>query len=300
MSDIEIKRFDANKLEELAKEQTRIYNYATEKVKVFDQAKTEDVIKRFKREDFDSLRMFYAFKGDKMIGYAGLTEKYKAQNSREVGFPWLDKDIDSSVRDLLYDGMEKQCQTEGTKTMRAFAHGSISEIKPFFTSKGFQVIQEFDQYQKDIEQNTFQIPNGYKIRTFTKDDIPAVVEISQKDPKLERPLTKSTLEQAIQSPMHKPENFVVAEYNGNVVSFYGIAIPADPKIEYCDFAGATTDPEHEDIEVLLLKELENRAFNRNKKKIRAYFVPESLRIPGVKEGGFKLIEKSYSLKKDLF
>ena len=146
MSDVQIKRFNANNLEELAKEQTRIYNYATEKLEDFAPAKTEDVVKRFKREQFDPLRMFYAYKGDKMIGYAGLTGRDKEKNLRSVGYPWLDKDTDLSVRDSLYEEMEKQCQTEGTKTMQAFSSDRYPDLFSFYKSKNFQIDQEFLLY----------------------------------------------------------------------------------------------------------------------------------------------------------
>ena len=67
MPDIEIKRFDSNRLEELARDQARIYNYGSRGLPDYPPAKVEDVIKRFKRSAFDQSRMFYAFKGPKML-----------------------------------------------------------------------------------------------------------------------------------------------------------------------------------------------------------------------------------------
>lgn len=300
MSDVEIKRFDAERLEELAKEQTRIYNSATEKLVDFTPAKTEDVIKRFKREQFDPKRMFYAFKGDKMIGYGGLTGRDKELNLRSVGYPWLDKDTDLAVRDTLYDEMEKQCRGEGTKTMRVFSSDRYPEIFSFFKSKNFQISQEFLLYVKDLEKNNFEIPAGYKFGRLKKEDIPKVVAISKKDPKMKNPLVESDLDQFMESSAYNPDNIVVAEKDGNIVGFLAFNIPPDPKNEYCSFAGITVDPDHQDIEVLLWKELENRALQRNKKFLRVNFYPDSLRLPDAKERGFKLTSKNYQLSKALF
>ena len=111
MSRIEIKGFDPDRLEELAKEQTAIYNYGTSKLPEFIPAKVEDVIKRFKRENFDQNRMFYAYDGDKMVGYAGLTGRDEQQNLRGIGYPWLTEGTPEEVRDLLYEAMENKCHS---------------------------------------------------------------------------------------------------------------------------------------------------------------------------------------------
>ena len=153
MNSIEIKRFDVNKLEQLAKDQTAIYNQAGKKIVDFEPATEEDVIKRFQRKEFDPLRMFYAFQGDKMIGYAGLTGRDKEKNHRGVGYPWLLKDVPVNVRDQLYEGMQKQCKDEGTKTMRGFASERNPEILNFYKSKGFEINQEFLVHQKQLIKN---------------------------------------------------------------------------------------------------------------------------------------------------
>ncbi|MHA2371230.1 MAG: hypothetical protein ACXADX_20640 [Candidatus Hodarchaeales archaeon] len=71
MSPIEIKRFDPNRLEELAKDQTAIYNTAIAKLPESFPAEVEDTIARFKKDTFDQSRMFYAYERDRMVGYIG-------------------------------------------------------------------------------------------------------------------------------------------------------------------------------------------------------------------------------------
>lgn len=299
MNSIEIKRFDVNKLEQLAKDQTAIYNQAGKKIVDFEPATEEDVIKRFQRKEFDPLRMFYAFQGDKMIGYAGLTGRDKEKNHRGVGYPWLLKDVPENVRDQLYEGMQKQCKDEGTKTMRGFASERNPEILNFYKSKGFEINQEFLVHQKQLIKNNYTLPQGYKMRPVTKDDLPKIADISNRDPKMKTPFDAKGMAGFMDTKNYHPDDYVVAEKNGTVVGFYGINIPNNPKNDKIFFFGVATDPDHQEIEVFLMKELENRGLAKGKKIFEMMFFPDSLRLPSAKERGFKQVAKNYILTKSL-
>ncbi|MFX0183806.1 MAG: hypothetical protein ACFE95_12050 [Candidatus Hodarchaeota archaeon] len=299
MVPIEIKGFDPDRLEELAKEQTVIYNAAIAKLPDSIPAKVEDTIIRFKREEFDQNRMFYAYEGDKMVGYAGLTGRNKEQNLRGVGYPWLTEGTDTSVRSLLYEAMEKKCHEEGTTLLRVFGSPNNPEKLEFFKAKGFDVKHEFLVHEKVLTHNEFQLPAGYVFRTMKREDLPVLEKVSQNDPKMKTPFIASDYEQYIDSSDYDPDSIIVAEKDGNVVGFYGMFIPPDPKITRAYFGGAAVLGDHQEIEPFLIKEIENRALAKGKEKMDMAFYPDSPRLPYAKEHGYKLYSHSYQLDKTL-
>ncbi|MFW9904115.1 MAG: hypothetical protein ACFFFH_07280 [Candidatus Thorarchaeota archaeon] len=299
MVPIEIKGFDPNRLEELAKEQTEIYNAATAKLPDTSPAKVEDVIARFKRETFDQSRMFYAYEGDRMIAYAGLTGRNKEQNLRGAGYPWLTEGTDSSVRDLLYEAMEKKCRDEGTELLRVYGSPDFPEQLEFFKTKGFEIIHEFLVYEKVLEKNEYELPAGYTFRPLKREDLPVLEKVSRSDPKMKSPFVASDWEQFMDSNNYNPDANVVAEKNGAVVGFYAFFIPPEPERKKAYFAGVAVLGDNQEIEPLLFKELENRALAQGKEKIDITFYPDSPRLPFAKEIGFTQYSHNYQLNKKL-
>lgn len=299
MNVIEIKRFDNNNLEQLAKDQTAVYNEAIKDFKGIPPANEEDVIARFKRKEFDPLRMFYAFDNNKMIGYAGLTGRDKELNLRGVGYPWLVKEANVSIRELLYGAMEHQCESEGTKTMRTFTSDRFRSILDFFKEKNFTITQEFLVYQKELEKNHFSLPDGYTIRSLKREDLPKLEYISKRDPKMKTPFSSTDMGQFMDSKNYDPSQIVVAEKNGQVVAYFALNNFVDPISKTIFFGGATTDPNHQEIESILMMELENRAIEREMKLFNIAYYPDSLRLPLAKERGFKQIAKNFQLEKPI-
>ena len=294
-----IKRYDPTQLEQLAKDQTSIYNQGTAKMPEYPPAKVEDVVKRFKRKEFDPSRMFYAYNGATMIGYAGLSGKDKEKNLRSVGYPWLIEDIPNGVRDLLYDAMENQCNSEGTKTLRTTLLQKYPDLLNFFKDKNFQTKTEFLVFEKELTKNAHTLPEGYTIRSLVKDDLFKVEAISHRDPKLKNPFIRADWERIINDSNNNPEFAIVAEKDGNVVAFYALTVFSDPKMTKAYFGGVVTDPKHQEVEPLLAMELENRALAQGKKTVEMAFFPDSLRLPLAKERGFKQIGKNILLEKTL-
>jgi hypothetical protein len=299
MVPIKIKGFDPDRLEELAKEQTEIYNAAIAKLPDTTPAKVEDTIIRFKREAFDQTRMFYAYEGDKMIGYAGLTGRDKEQNLRGVGYPWLAEGTDPSVRDLLYEAMEKKCREEGTTLLRVFGSPNNPEKLKFFKAKAFDVKHEFLVHEKVLSRNEYHLPAGYVFRPLKREDLPVLEEVSRNDPKMRSPFVASDFEQFIDSSDYDPDSIIVTEKDGTVVGFNGVFIPPDPKITRAYFGGVAVLGDHQEIEPFLIKEIENRALVKGKEKMDMAFYPDSPRLPFAKEQGYKQYSHSYQLDKTL-
>ena len=143
MNSFVIRPFDPNRITELAKIQTQINNEAIKDFPDYLPATVDDVIARFQRKEFDPKRMFYAYEGSKIVGYAGLSGRNLKDNLRTVGYPWILKGISSSVRDLLYKAMENQCRREGTKNLQVYVSEKYPDIIDFFTSKDFKKTQEY-------------------------------------------------------------------------------------------------------------------------------------------------------------
>lgn len=299
MVPIEIKGFDPNRLEELAKEQTEIYNNAIAKLPDSSPAKVEDTTTRFERETFDPTRMFYAYEGDRMIAYSGLTGHNKEQNLRGVGYPWLTEGTDTSVRELLYEAMEKKCREEGTKLLRVYGSPDYPDQLEFFKSKGFQVIHEFLVHEKALVKNDYELPAGYAFRPLKREDLPILEEVSQNDPKMKSPVVASDWEQYMDSSNYDPDSIIVAEKKGSVVGFYAFFIPPDPKRKRAYFAGVAVLGDNQEIEPFLFKELENRALAKGKEKVDIAFYPDSPRLPFAKELGFTQYNHNYQLDKEL-
>ena len=299
IENVVIKRYDPTQLEQLAKNQVVIYNQAIPEMSDYIPAKVEDVINRFKRKEFDPLRMFYAYDGSRMIGYAGLTGKDKEQNLRSVGYPWLLKDVPNSVRDLLYDAMENQCRSEGTKTLHSFSSNKYPEFFNFFKAKNFQTKLEYLIFDKELTKNVYTLPEGYTLRSLHKEDLPTLESLSRRDPKLKAPFNVSDMERVMNSSDYNPEFALVAVKDDNIVGFYSLTVFPDPKMTKVYFGGVATDPGNQEIELLLLMELENRALSHGKKTIEITFFPDSLRLPSAKERGFKQIGTTYMLEKTL-
>jgi hypothetical protein len=299
MVPIKIKGFDPDRLEELAKGQTEIYNAAIAKLPDTTPAEVEDTVTRFKREAFDQSRMFYAYEGDKMVGYAGLTGRDKEQNLRGVGYPWLTEGTDASVRDLLYEAMEKKCREEGTTLLRVFGSPNNPERLKFFKRKAFDVKHEFLVHEKVLTHNEYQLPEGYVFRPLKREDLPVLGEVSQNDPKMRTPFVASDYEQFMDSSDYDPESIIVTEKDGTVVGFYGVFITPDPKITRAYFGGAAVHGDHQEIEPYLIKEIENRALAKGKEKMDIAFYPDSPRLQHAKEHGYKQYSHSYQLDKTL-
>ncbi|MFW9853755.1 MAG: GNAT family N-acetyltransferase [Candidatus Thorarchaeota archaeon] len=299
MSPIEIKGFDPDRLEELAEGQTKIFNDATSGLPEFEPAKVEDTVRRFQRETFDQSRMFYAYDGDRMVGYAGLSGKDKELNLRGVGYPWLTEGTPSSVRDQLYEAMETKCRDEGTSILRVFGSPRYPEQLNYFKSKDFQTMVEFLVHHKDMEFNEFEIPEGYTFRELRKEDLTVLEEVSRNDPKMKSPFVGSDYEQFMNSSDYDPESMVVAEKDGKAVGFYAMFLPNDENNDKAYFGGVAVSGDHQEIERLLFMELENRAFKRGKKRFETTFFPDSPRLPSGKEWGFIQTEQSYRLEKKL-
>lgn len=299
MTSIRIEGFDPNRLNELAKKQTEIYNAEIAKLPESIPAKVEDTIARFKRESFDRSRMFYAYEGDRMVGYSGLTGRDTKQNLRGVGYPWLTEGTDPSVRDLLYESMEKKCHNEGTKILRVFGSPNNPEKLDFFKSKGFEVKHEFLVHEKQLTRNDYNLPSGYLFRPLKREDLPILKEISQNDPKMKTPFVPSDYEQYMDSSDYDPDSIIVAEKEGVVVGFYGAYIPPDPKLERAYFGGAAVHGDYQEIEPYLMKEVENIALAKGKAKMDCTFYPDSPRLPYAKEQGYVQYNHSYLLEKSL-
>ncbi|MFX0173279.1 MAG: hypothetical protein ACFE9L_15390 [Candidatus Hodarchaeota archaeon] len=299
MVPIEIKGFEPDRLEELAKEQTAIYNAAIAKLPNRTQAKVEDTITRFRRETFDQGRMFYAYEGDKMVGYSGLTGRDKIQNLRGVGYPWLIEGTDPRVRDLLYEVMEKKCHKEGTTLLRVFGSPNNPDKLKFFREKEFDEKFEFLVHEKLLARNEYELPEGYMFRNLKREDLHLLEEVSQNDPKMKSPFVVSDFEQYMDSGNYNPDNFIVAEKEGTIVGFYGAFISPDSKIKRAYFGGAAILGDHQEIEPFLLKEIENRALARGKEKMEMIFYPDSPRLPLAKEQGYKKYSHTYQLEKTL-
>ncbi|MHA2296831.1 MAG: GNAT family N-acetyltransferase [Candidatus Hodarchaeales archaeon] len=299
MSPIELRGFDPNRLEELAKEQTEIYNAAIAKLPDTIQAKVEDTIARFKRETFEQSRMFYAYEEDRMVGYAGLTGRNEEQNLRGVGYPWLVEGIDDSVRDLLYEAMEKKCLDEGTKVLRVFGSPINPDRLEFFKSKGFTIKTEFLVHEKELTKNDYELPEGYLFRPLNREDLPILEKVSRNDPKMKTPFVASDYEQYMSSSDYDPDSIVITEKEGTVVGYFGVYIPPDDKIKRAYFAGVAVDGDHQEIEPFLLKEIENKALSKNKEKMEITFYPDSPRLPFAREQGYKQYSHRYQLDKEL-
>ncbi|MFW9993376.1 MAG: GNAT family N-acetyltransferase [Candidatus Odinarchaeota archaeon] len=299
MSPIEIKGFNPDKLEELAEKQTAIYNAARSKFPNYTPANVEDTVVRFKRETFDRTRMFYAYDGDRIVGYAGLTGKNEEQNLRGVGYPWLVEGIDPSVRDLLFEAMEKKCRDEGTKIMRIFGSPDYPDQMEFFKSKGFTVTQEYLVHEKELEKSEYELPGGYVFRQLKKEDLTVLEDVSRNDPKMKSPFVATDFEQYMDSSGYDPDSIVVAEKDGTVVGYFGAFIPPDPENKRAYFAGVAVHGDHQEIEPFLMKEIENRAIERNKEKMEINFYPDSPRLPFAREQGYKQYSRSYLLDKKL-
>jgi L-amino acid N-acyltransferase YncA len=299
MSPIEIRGFDPNRLEELAKEQTAIYNAAIAKFPNTTPADVENVIQRFKRDTFDQSRMFYAYDGDTMVGYAGLTGRDQEQNERGIGYPWLAEGTDLSVRDLLYEAMIKKCKDEGTQRLRGFGAPDFAEISDYFKAKGFKVVQEYLVHAKELVKNEIQLPSGYEIRNLEREDLEAVEEVSKNDPKMKSPFDASQYAQFMENTNYIPENSIVAEKDGEIVGYHAIFTPPDPKIKKAYFGGIAVHGDHQAIEPLLVKEGENRALEQGKETIDMTFYPDSPRLEPFRELGYKQYSHSFRLELEL-
>ena len=299
MPSIEMKGFDPDKLKELAKAQTAIYNAAVTKLPEGFPAKVEDTIARFKKDTFDKSRMFYAYEDNRMVGYVGLTGRDQKLNERGMGYPWLAKGADHSVRDTLYAAAEKKCREEGIGRLRCFSTENFPDQTEFFKSKGFRVAIEFLRYEKKLTKNDFQMPPGYTIRILRREDLQTIEEVSKKDPKMKSPFVVSDYAQYMNSSNYDPETAIVAEKGGKIVGFYTTYIPPDPTANRAYFGGATVHGDHQDIEKFLLHEIENRALEKSKVVMDVTFYPDSPRLELAQELGYKQYSHSYRLEKDL-
>ncbi|MHA2231545.1 MAG: GNAT family N-acetyltransferase [Candidatus Hodarchaeales archaeon] len=299
MSPIEIKGFDPNRLEELAKQQTAIYNAAIAKLPESFPAKTEDIIARFKRDTFDPSRMFYAYEGDRMVGYLGLSGKDEKLNERGIGYPWLVEGTDTSVRGLLFEAAEKKAKEEGIKKLRCFGAANTPEINDFFESKGYKVVIEFLRHEKKLQKNDIQMPPGFTIRTLKREDLPAVEEVSKNDPKMKSPFVAADFEAAMDSSTYQPDMATVAEKDNKIVGYHGAFIPPDPAATRAYFGGVAVHGDHQEIEPILVQEIENRVLAKGFELMDITLFPDSPRLKPFQELGYKKYSHFYRLEKEL-
>lgn len=303
MATIEIKRFDSQKLEELAQKQTEIYNKANATDPNFTPARVEEVIKRFKNEKFDPNRMFYAYQGDIIIGYAGLTGRNVERNVRGFGYPWLLDGVNQKVRDELYEAMEEQCREEGTENLEVqtivFQTPHYQERLDFFKTKQFGIKNEFLMYEKELKYNDFVLPKGYTLRSVVERDVEKMVEVAKADLKLKNPFNPKETLDYLHSPDFDPSYIVVAEFENNIVGMYAMFISPNPVDIKAYFAGVVVHGDHQKIEHYLFMEIENRALGKGKKYFQIMYYPDSQRLPYAKEHGYKQIRKTYYLEKKL-
>jgi GNAT superfamily N-acetyltransferase len=299
MSPIEIKRFDPNRLEELAKDQTAIYNTAIAKLPESFPAEVEDTIARFKKDTFDQSRMFYAYERDRMVGYIGLSGKDEQLNERGIGYPWLAEGVDSSVRGLLFEAAEKKAKEEGTKKLRAFSSANTPEIMDFYESKGYKVAIEFLRHEKKLQKSDVKLPPGYTIRTLKREDLPAVEEVSKNDPKMKSPFVAANFETYMDSRAYVPEMATVAEKDEKIVGYYGAYIPPDSTANRAYFGGVAVHGDHQEIEPILAREIENRVLEKGFELMDILLYPDSPRLKPFQELGYKQYSHSYRLEKEL-
>ena len=299
MDNIIIKSFDPNRLHELAKAQVKIYNQAIENFPDYFPTKVDDVVKRFQNPEFDPKRMYYAFNGETMIGYSGLSTRNQQYNSRTVGYPWLLKGVDPNVRNILYDAMEKQCKKERTRSMCVYVSERYIDIIEFFRSKNFHFSQDYIILEKKLSKNTFKKPDGYIFRSLKEKDIPMLETISLHDPSVKERFISSDWTQFMNFSEYSIDDVIVAEKDGKVVGFYALSIPSDEKKTKTYFAGVAVNKKDHIVESFLQMELENRAFERGKKTLEISYSPYSKRLPLAKEKGFEPVGITLKLEKFL-
>ncbi|MHA2231546.1 MAG: hypothetical protein ACXAB4_03550, partial [Candidatus Hodarchaeales archaeon] len=288
MSPIDIRGFDPNRLEELAKQQTAIYNAAIAKLPESFPAKVEDIIARFKRATFDPSRMFYAYEGDRMVGYIGLSEKDEKLNERGIGYPWLAEGVDASVRDLLFEAAEKKAEEEGTKKLkRDCFENDAPEIMDFYKSKGYKVATEFLRHEKKLQKSDVQLPPGYLIRALKREDLPALEEVSKNDPTMKSPFVAADFEAYMDSSAYQPDMATVAEKDGNIVAYHGAFIPPDPMATRAFFRAIGVHGDHQEIEPILVQEIENRVLEKGFDLMDITLYPDSPRLKPLQELGYK-------------
>ncbi|MHA1942214.1 MAG: GNAT family N-acetyltransferase [Candidatus Hodarchaeales archaeon] len=296
---VEIRRFDPNRLEDLAKDQMAIYNADAAENPDFTAVKVENIIERFRRESFDRSGMFYAYEGEKMVGYSGLADRNTHENSRGMGYPWLLKETTENVRDLLYTEMEKKCLEDGIKKLVYFCLQNASKQAEFFKNKGFEIAQEFLVHEKKISYTDFELPSGYEFRSIVKEDLPLLEEVSHNDPNIRSPFIAAHYEQYMNSSSFDPESVVIAEKDGKVVACFALVIPPDPNLKKAYLGLLVVHGNHQEIGIFLMNELENRALARGKEKIEVTFYPDSPRLPFALAHGYSQYEHKYQLEKRL-
>lgn len=299
MSSIIIRQFNPNQSSELAKNQTRIYNQAISNFPAYLPASVDDVLTIFQGKGFDYNRMFYAYNESKMIGFSTLSSRDIKNNLRIVSYPWILKDTSPSVRDLLFNAMERQCRRERTRILRSFTLESYPDIVDFFMSKKFSITQEFIIMEKALTKNTFYIPLGYKLRPMNKNDIDRLEAISLHDPKVKVRFTPSDQNQFRSLSEFNPADVIVAEKDGKPVGFYALTIPSDPSKTKAYITGEAIDIREQVIEPYLVMGLENRAFERGMKTLVTSFKAGSKRIHLSSERGFKKVGIAFQLDKIL-
>ena len=227
LNKIIIKPFDPNRLHDLVKAQVMIYNQAIENFPDYFPAKVEDVVKRFQRADFDPKRIFYAFDGDTMIGYASLSNRNLQYNSRTVGYPWLLKGVDRNVRNILYDAMEKQCKKERTRSMCIYVSERYIDMIEFFTSKNFQFAQDYIELEKKLAKQEYKKPKEYIFRSLKEKDILTLETISLHDPGVKERFISADWTQFMNFSEYNTDDVLVAEKDGKAAGFYALSIPTD-------------------------------------------------------------------------
>lgn len=299
MSSFIIRQFNPSQASELAKRQTQIYNQAITDFPDYLPVSAEEIFNRFQQKEFDPKRMFYAYDGPKMVGFATLSARDIKHNLRTMSYPWILKDTSPSVRDLLYTAIERQCRHDGTKILRTFVFESYPDIFDFFISKKFTISQEFIIMEKELTKNAFRIPLGYKIRSLQKGDLPKLESIALHDKKLKVRFTPSDWNQFLNLSEFNPADVIVAEKDGTVVGFYALSIPSDSSKTKAYIAGEAINVQDQVIEPFLVMGLENRALEHGKKTLETFFKSGSSRIRLATERGFQKIGINFRLDKVL-
>ena len=300
MSSIIIRQFTPSQASEIAKSQTKIYNQAISNFPNYLPVAVEDVIAHFHHHAFDPKRMFYAYDGPKMVGFASLSARDIQRNLRTMSYPWIIKDTNPSVRNLLFTAVEQQCRRDRTKLLRTYVFESYRDIFSFFTDKNFIITQEFIIMEKELTKNVFTIPSGYRLRTLQKRDLPKLESILLHDPKIKLRFTPSDWNQFLNINEFNPDDVIVAEKDHQVVGFYALTIPTDPTKAKAYIAGEAIDTQDQIIEPYLVMGLENRALEHGKKTLETSFKADSKRIRLALDRGFQKTGKTFRLDKVLF
>ncbi|MHA2369490.1 MAG: GNAT family N-acetyltransferase, partial [Candidatus Hodarchaeales archaeon] len=157
---------------------------------------------------------------------------------------------------------------------------------------------EFLRHEKKLQKKDIQLPPGYVIRTLKREDLPAVEEVSKNDPKMKSPFVAANFEAYMDSHAYVPEMATVAEKDDKIVGYYGAYIPPDSTATRAYFGGVAVHGDHQEIEPILAREIENRVLAKGFEVMDILLYPDSPRLKPFQEMGYKQYSQSYRLEKE--